>query len=912
MIETLPLITTKLYRPPVRPDIVPRPRLLAQLDAHWRERPMTLISAPAGFGKTMLASTWLESVDCANAWVSLDERDDDLHTFVAYLVAAVAQAFPDAELGTRELLNAPSLNAPPTLAQCLVQDLDRIGEPLILALDDIHLVGNQAVFDFIVELLRHPLPGLHVLLVARLDPPLPIASWRARGQIFEIRTRDLRFSAAETGQLIYRMLRSEVDQATAAAWTERTEGWVTALYLAALSLQHNGAVDLLNANAHGESYYLQEYLLGEVLSDLPSARSADLIRISILDRFCAPLYDALCQPDGSDQLDTRAGSEFMQWLRASNLFLTPLDSQNTWFRFHHLFQQVLQQWLRERVAPQEIATLHDRAGRWLEQNGLWDEALRHYVATGEPSAAIEFVIRHRYELLNSEQMHRLHLWIQLLPPERVQQSAYLMGMQVTLAVLMHSPHITDVRATIRSAMQALSALPPNSEERRIVQAEIAVTAGVLELVSGESTTALSSVQDALDSLPAAARVSRVIAYAIAGASRQMQGQYDLGIDQMRRALAEPAMPPNLRARLLHHLCEVCFMEGDLSTVIAFGHSAFRLADQAKIPGVIAHARHDLGVAYYLRNEFELAEPHLRALIDDRARAHHTELLFGACALALLHMANGQVAAAVEVLRLTGEQFSALNDTFATNTLAAAWVELALQKGDLAEARRLSIGVDFEPSPPGWFFFVPQLTQIKLMLAERTAVSLAQARARLEALDERMAAINRKTVRIDVLCLLALVCDAQGDEPAACRALLAALTLAEPGGFVRNFADHGLPMLNLLDRLLRQKNDGALQKQPHISRILDAFRVEKPTRSTANGAAHHASGRLPVSAVVDRLTGREAEVLQLLGRQLAPTKIADQLCISIATVRSHMKNIYRKLGVHSRHEAVISAREQGLI
>jgi len=278
--EPLPLLTTKLYRPPVTPDLEQRDRLIERLQRN-RQRPLTLISAPAGYGKTMLASMWLESCGCPSAWLSLDEADNDLLTFVRYLLAAVLSAFPTLELKTLSLLDAPTVASVPVLARYLLNDLAQVEGRFILALDDIHLIQEQAILKLLGELLHHSPPFLHLVLVGRHDPDLPIPSLRARSQVTEIRAQDLRFTPEETAGLLRQMLLREVDEAVAAEWTQRTEGWVTALRLAALSLRHRGWSDGLAVNIEGDNRYIQEYLLAEVLSHLPAAKQAWLWTVSV-------------------------------------------------------------------------------------------------------------------------------------------------------------------------------------------------------------------------------------------------------------------------------------------------------------------------------------------------------------------------------------------------------------------------------------------------------------------------------------------------------------------------------------------------------------------------------------------------------------------------------------------------------
>ncbi|MCA9875863.1 MAG: hypothetical protein KC441_19460, partial [Anaerolineales bacterium] len=295
---------------------------------------MTLISAPPGYGKSVLASMWQEASGLPSGWVSLDESDNDLFIFVSYLLAAIETAVPHTPLQTQTLLSDSSFTAAANLARYLLADLNQIDTPFLLVLDDIHTIREQSVFDFLETLLNHPSPALHLVLVGRQDPPLRIASMRAYGRITEIRMRDLRFTPSETSLFLNRMLERDISKSVAAEWTDKTEGWIVALRLAALSLRYRPPSRQLSAHAPGNNQFLQEYLLAEVLARLPAPLQSYLLKSALLDRFCAPLWEAVVLDERDDGRPEMTGESFIQWLQQSNLFLISLDQQNEWFRFH--------------------------------------------------------------------------------------------------------------------------------------------------------------------------------------------------------------------------------------------------------------------------------------------------------------------------------------------------------------------------------------------------------------------------------------------------------------------------------------------------------------------------------------------------------------------------------------------------
>jgi LuxR family maltose regulon positive regulatory protein len=903
----MPLLRTKLYRPPITPDLEPRTRLLERLDER-RQRPLTLISAPAGYGKTMLASMWLETCGCSSAWLSLDEADNDLDTFVRYLLAAVRSAFPTLELKTEPLLDAPTAAPAPVLARYLLNDLAQIGERFILALDDMHLIQEQAIHELLGKLLQHSPPSLHLVLIGRHDPDLPIPSLRARSQVTEIRAQDLRFTPEETAGLLRQMLQREVDDGVAAEWTQRTEGWVTALRLAALSMRHRDASDGLAVSAEGDSRYLREYLLAEVLSRLPVSEQALLLKTSILDRFCAPLIEAVCLTDSDESVSLAnvTGQVFISRLQRENLFLVPLDGRGEWFRFHHLFQQHLLTMLQGQVGAAEIAALRLRASRWFAEHDLVEDAIQYALAAADADAAVHLVEQQCYDLMNTEQWSRLKRWLTWLSEDVVAQHASLLSAQAYLA-LFRGEDLKMV-TSVQQAERLLVTLPPQAAERQIVQAELAVIQGGMGIIGDQPTRAIATARKSLEVLPPQAQHIRSIAIDVVAIGLQMQGDLRQSVSLMKNVLADPSWAAGLHVKMAHSLCIACFQAGDLGGVLRFAREYLPIAEQ-RYPGEsLSFVRHNLGSAHYLRNEFAQAEPYLLALWQDRATSAPQYLAMGVFALALIYLSQDRLVEAEQVVDRLSAYLRETGDTHALANTEAFRVELALRKGDLAEARYLSRSIDFDLRPPIWFFYVPQLTAIRLLLAEGSDQSLDEARTRLDALDEQMRKIHRNNVLIDVLALQALVCDARGDELAAMEKLGAALTLGEPGGFIRTFVDLGPPMAGLLVRLKEQQTGRGLAA--YVDQILATFPDE--ARETEKPEPAPARIQPPVMPLTNPLTRREVQIVKLLATDLSPQEIAAKLVISPHTLNNHTKNVYRKLDAHKREEAVQRAKEMGLV
>jgi len=399
------ILLTKLQRPHVAPDIFPRARLLDQLN-EGRHRPLTLISAPAGYGKSTLASRWVATCASPSGWVSLDESDSDLRMFPRYVLAAIKSASSKLEFRTEALLEASQLPSALVLAHQLLNDLHQITKPFILVLDDFHRIHETSVHDLVTEVLAYPPQAMHLVLLTRRDPPLPIARLRGRGQVTEIRSADLRFTPNEAAGFLNKMLKVPVDDDTAALLDQKMEGWVTGLRLAGLYLQGQKDMKLRVQELSGSSGYIAEYLAAEVLSRQHPEMVSYLLETSILDRFCAPLCGQMHQKQSSKQPEFSA-DQFIQWLVDSDLFVIALDDEGYWFRYHHLFQAFLKGELRKQRTADRIADLHRIAGTWFAENDLIEEAIRHLMAAGDLSSAIQLIVDHRHALMNTSQYSRL-------------------------------------------------------------------------------------------------------------------------------------------------------------------------------------------------------------------------------------------------------------------------------------------------------------------------------------------------------------------------------------------------------------------------------------------------------------------------------------------------------------------------
>jgi LuxR family maltose regulon positive regulatory protein len=888
MLESLSLLQTKLYRPPLQPDLVLRPRLIDRLNKYWQTRPLTLISAPTGSGKSVLASMWLEHCSCPSGWVSFDERDNDLIVFTAYLLAAVKKAFPNISLETEALLKSSNTVPPSMLARSFLNDLDRIETPFILVLDDLHTIHDRATFDFLTSLLNHPPRAMHLVLLSRQDPPLPIASLRVYQRITEIRMDDLRFRASETAKLLELILHEEVDKELASEWTRQSEGWATALHLIALSTSANLEMHS-SVSLEEKSHSFHDYLLVEVLNSVPPDQQRWLLRTALMDRFCASLCEAVCLEEG----EALTGKTFISWLQSSDLFLISLDDGNEWFRFHHLFQNYLKSRLQRQSNEKEMAYYHQRASQWFAKNDWLEEAIHHALLAGDTKTAVQLFGENRHHIMNKDRWLYLERLLNLFPEEVVASNPMLLITKAHVAAVRSRD--TELLSCMERAQRLAVDLPQDLPSTIAVQGEILTVQCIAALYRGQIDEMIAYGQMATERLPSSSYYIRGIAAASLMVGYQMSGDIDRSVQIARNVLVDPTWPRLSRAIMNLYQGTVLWMNADLVGAKRTFNETLRLTKNQYLSNTAMLARYFLGAIHYLQNDLKRAEASLSTLLENPAISPPTYLAHAACILSRIYYVQNRQEEAHRTLDSIGTLFEEVSHWSLAEIIRAFQVELALDQGNVAEAQHLSSSIDSSSRPPLWFYYVPQLTPIKLLLAKQSTVHLDVALPKLEKLEGHFRALNRKTILIDVLTMQALAYEAQGSWQEAEGKLIAALRLAAPGNFIRNFIDLGQPVANILARLVERDNTEVPDLVLYIAQIQGAFKPEQSPIQT--------SSKQTLQITKDLLTKRELQILRLLSTDSSIQEIALELTLAVSTVRTHIGNIYVKLDVHSRYEAV---------
>jgi LuxR family maltose regulon positive regulatory protein len=883
------LISTKIQRPHVGRRLVLRPRLVEQLNP---PNGLTFILAPAGYGKTTLLSVWLENCRLPTAWLSLDEHDNDLAVFVTGLVEALQRVLPANLDNTLTALNGITLPPTEVLARTLLNDLVLLQQDFILVLDDYHVILNRAIHDLMSELVSHPPHTMHLVIASRYDPPFLLSGLRARGDVTELRGGDLRFTPQEAGQFLAETMALSLDEQTISALAAKTEGWPAGLRLAALSLRQQQPLALLAPDGLGNNLYIMDYLVAEVLSQLPISVQEFLIKCSILDQLCRPLCEAV-----TGMVDLTFNNQpILEWLERADFFLAAVDDQRHWYRCHQLFRQLLRDRLEQQYGPAEIAAWQLRASAWFADNGYLDEALHLAQAGNDLAAAVQIIAQHRQDLMNRGQWQRVDRWLHLFPREVIDEQPHLLLLEVWLKFTRQQ--LSEAAALLDRVEALLPGLPP--ETGVPLRGEMKAWRSGLLYWSGDFARSMTTAQQALEEIPLQCRYLRGYAHAF------LSGGY-VAFGDLTRAFAalyetgEPDQGRDYQQFLIGLACFIHWITADLA---GLGQAARQvLADDipADRAAIVTWQQFYLGAYYYQRNELADAEKYLQPLVAQPYLAQANCFLNSAVLLARIRLRQGQPEEAQHIAQFMTSFALETNSEVVLLGARAFQAELAWRQGRLAEASQWAAQCGTFRRVTLTFPFAPPLVLARILIAQDTPASRQQARELLIEMDDYYGSIHFTTIHISVLALLALLYSADGDEPQALAALSRSIALAEPGGFIRLFVDLGTPLQPLLQKLMQR---GVSPR--YLADLLAAFEAED-----ARPAARQLPGTKPVSTPSDSalLTNREQEVLELLARRYTDKEIAEALNISLVTVRSHVTHLGEKLGVHGRRAIVQAATDQ---
>jgi LuxR family maltose regulon positive regulatory protein len=910
---------TKLSVPSTRASLVPRLRLSERLE-EGLERKLTLLSAPAGCGKSTLLGAWASEFSDSRpvAWLSLDSADNDPARFWRYFVTAMDRLHPGA--GDAALTLLGSAQAPPIEAvlNTLLNELANLPTNAVLVLDDYHVIESGPIHEALSYLIERLPPRMHLVISTRADPSLSLARLRARGELNELRANDLSFTSGEAAMFFTRVMGLHLSAEDVAELERRTEGWVAGLQLAALAMRDHADVAGFIASFTGSNRHVVDYLAEEVLARQTEELRTFLLRTSVLDRMCASLCEAVTA-GGNHQ-------EILEHLEHANLFVIPLDADRGWYRYHHLFADVLRQRLLQEH-PDLLPALHKRASGWFEEEGLVTEAVHHALAAQDWVRAVRLIEASGMEVVLGQQVQTVLGWIEEIPEQLIRERPVLCTIRALALVFSNRPEAAE--ASLQQAERCLLRGNPITDEARAILGRAAVIRAAIARFSGDLERCVAMGCRALELLPETEATARERAAAKSNVALAYQVSGDVAPAKERpleEAIAAFRASGALIALLngINFLARLRTLQGRLRTAAAtYEEAASVVSRQGGLQDLVNSAAYYVGLGDIQRewNDLDSAESHLRRgtdLVAGALMVGADVVTHGYLSLARLQQARGRGTDALATLE--GFATQARQRDFFPLFLGrgeAAKARLALAQGDLPAAvnwaEASGLGFDDEPNYPRE---EQHLTLVRVLLAQ------AQNDAMGSYLDDALGLLDRlcKAAEgggrmgsvIEILVLRALALQAQHESSEALATLERTLTLTEPEGYVRVFVDEGGPMETLLSELLKRRRKGPRDARQHAllgyaRQLLAAFESPHTSTEPPVGRASESDQLL-----LDPLTTRELEVLTLIAEGLSNPEIATRLFIATSTVKGYVHNIFRKLDADSRTMTVARARELHLI
>ena len=900
------LLATKLSIPRPRPDRLTRSCLRQRLDEGLGQA-LILVCTPAGFGKTTLLADWATSTAMPVAWLSLDPDDNDPARFWRYVVAALERA--GVAVAERVGSLSPHGGEAPSHAvvTAVINELEALPNEVALALDDYHVIESASIHDGVAFLLNHLPPQLHLVIAGRSDPPLQLARLRAAGRLCELRAADLRFTPEETAVFLWDLWGLDLAPEAVTVLESRTEGWAVGLQLAALSLRDRPDPEVFLDAFSGTHRFILDYLSEEVLERQPQPVRAFLLQTSVLERLSGSLCDAVTGTSG--------GQDMLEALERANLFLISLTEERRWYRFHHLFADLLRASL-QRSHPELVPELHRRAADWCQQHGLIDDAVRHRLGSGDAPSAARLAEEHLDETLRRGEDVILQRWLSVLPEEAVKAVPALCLAQGLMEF--HLGHLDSVERLLEHAERAFDPrrqpprprVPTTAGMVAELPAAISLLRAELAAVRGDSAGTAGHAQSALAEMAAEEHGPRFWARWLLAFADWIGGRLEDAERTFAAMLAEGRAAPDLYpvTSTGSTLARVQRARGKLSAALRTYQDGLRFVTETGRLATYHAGEPHVGIAQvlYERDQLDEALRHVSQGIElCRQVMVLRERDRGLATLGWIRHAMGEADAALEAMDEACRIYPTVEATSLFNPAPAERARLLLAQGRVDEAARWT--EERGLSDDDEVFYPRERDHLVLARVLLARAEPARALGLLERLDALAEFQGRAGSVLEIRALRALALQAVGDHQGALTAVAEALSLAQPERYVRVFADEGPPMAALLKSLMGARRGGravaaAGAAQEHLNRVVQAFAPAGPRGTTA------AAG----SGLIESLTARELEVLSLIAAGRRNREIANELVVTVETVKKHTSHIFDKLGAANRTQAVAHARRLGLI
>lgn len=879
----MPILTTKLYIPPPRPKVIQRPRLIERLNEGMHGK-LTLVSASAGFGKTTLVSEWVAGCRRPAAWLSLDEGDDDPSRFLSYLIAAIRTIRVNIGEGLFGALQSPQ---PPieSILTNLINEITAAPDPFILVLDDYHMINAKPVDNILIFLLEHLPPQMHLVIATRMDPDLPLARLRVRGQLTELRAADMRFNPTEAAGFLTQVMSLKLSSEEIILLETRTEGWIAGLQLAAISLQgHKDAASFIKSFT-GSHRFVLDYLVEEVLQQQSESIQTFLLYTSILDRMCGSLCDAVLSFNHD-----AFGQETLKYLEHANLFIVPLDSERRWYRYHHLFADLLRQRIHQTpILHGKVADLHRLASVWYEENGLELEAFHHAAAANDVDRAARLMEGGGMPLHFRGAVTPVLKWLKVLPAAVLDARPSLWVMYGSALLMVGQ--MNGVERKLLAAEAALQAAEQDDNTRDLighiasVRAALAVSQHQIEIIIAQSHRALKYLHPG--NLPVRTATIWTLGYAY-----QLQGNRAAASEAYTEAISISEAIGHMIITISATIGLGNLQEADnqLDLAVQTYLRVLQLAGDPPLP-IACEAHLGLARIFLEWNDMDRAAQHAERSIRLAQQIENTDRSIACEAfLARLKLAQRDAAGAEAILAKASQLVIRYNFAHQMHEVAAAQVHTLLRLGNLTAAAHLVHKHDLP------------MSQARVHLAQGEAARALAALGRLLCQAEER---GWEDERLKVMVLQAIALHMLDDKDKALQKLSDALSLAEKGGFIRIFIDEGTPMAGLLSEAIARGI-----KPDYASKLQAVIKAEE--QKDVDYPHLYLPLALDSQSLIEPLSQRELEVLRLIAQGLSNLEISERLFLALSTVKGHNRNIFDKLLVQRRTEAVARARELNLL